>query len=194
MIVLYAVAPGAVALATVVVLAGIGILGSPMPFMGKPSPMPEVTSAVFILLGIAMPLIQVVFFPKLLGILSPRRATLLLIGWAVVFGGGKLVLHFIQPSFGATGFAWPYYLGIRIDMITLFVILAPGHIAMERAARARKIPTNCEKCEYDLTGNVSGVCPECGTALSEALRQHLHRRGENAWGAEQASAKEMDKE
>jgi len=21
----------------------------------------------------------------------------------------------------------------------------------------------CRKCDYDLTGNVSGVCPECGT-------------------------------
>ena len=24
----------------------------------------------------------------------------------------------------------------------------------------------CKACEYDLTGNVSGVCPECGTAVS----------------------------
>lgn len=23
----------------------------------------------------------------------------------------------------------------------------------------------CEKCEYDLTGNLSGVCPECGTPI-----------------------------
>ncbi len=25
----------------------------------------------------------------------------------------------------------------------------------------------CLKCGYDLTGNVTGVCPECGTAISE---------------------------
>ncbi|MHC4696054.1 MAG: hypothetical protein ACYTFA_04845 [Planctomycetota bacterium] len=25
----------------------------------------------------------------------------------------------------------------------------------------------CVKCAYDLTGNVSGACPECGTAISE---------------------------
>jgi hypothetical protein len=24
----------------------------------------------------------------------------------------------------------------------------------------------CELCEYDLTGNVSGTCPECGTGIS----------------------------
>ena len=23
----------------------------------------------------------------------------------------------------------------------------------------------CEKCQYDLTGNVSGICPECGTRI-----------------------------
>ncbi len=25
----------------------------------------------------------------------------------------------------------------------------------------------CVECGYDLTGNVSGVCPECGTATQE---------------------------
>jgi uncharacterized membrane protein YdcZ (DUF606 family) len=24
---------------------------------------------------------------------------------------------------------------------------------------------NCQICEYDLTGNVSGICPECGTPI-----------------------------
>ena len=26
----------------------------------------------------------------------------------------------------------------------------------------------CEKCEYDLTGNESGFCPECGMAIKSA--------------------------
>lgn len=54
--------------------------------------------------------------------------------------------------------------------------LAPDHIAMERAALARNSLPNCEKCEYDLTGNVSGVCPECGTPLSETLQQRVKAR------------------
>ena len=28
-------------------------------------------------------------------------------------------------------------------------------------------PGHCLKCGYNLTGNVSGVCPECGTAFVE---------------------------
>ena len=27
----------------------------------------------------------------------------------------------------------------------------------------------CARCEYDLTGNVSGVCPECGTPLDSTI-------------------------
>jgi len=26
---------------------------------------------------------------------------------------------------------------------------------------------HCQKCGYDLTGNVSGTCPECGTRIGE---------------------------
>jgi hypothetical protein len=28
----------------------------------------------------------------------------------------------------------------------------------------RHVPGRCSRCDYDLTGNVSGVCPECGTS------------------------------
>ncbi len=28
----------------------------------------------------------------------------------------------------------------------------------------------CLKCDYNLTGNISGVCPECGTAIPESGR------------------------
>jgi len=31
----------------------------------------------------------------------------------------------------------------------------------------------CEACGYDLQGNVSGVCPECGTGVSERNRELL---------------------
>ena len=41
----------------------------------------------------------------------------------------------------------------------------PGH---ERWARARK--GLCAKCGYDLSGNVSGRCPECGEAVDHNSR------------------------
>ncbi|MBI1825053.1 MAG: hypothetical protein HY287_11495 [Planctomycetes bacterium] len=30
----------------------------------------------------------------------------------------------------------------------------------------RTPPGSCKKCRYNLTGNVSGVCPECGTPVT----------------------------
>lgn len=33
--------------------------------------------------------------------------------------------------------------------------------------RTRFRPGHCRSCDYDLTGNVSGRCPECGTAIPE---------------------------
>lgn len=112
-------------------------------------------------------------------------------------------LHFafdaLTDSVATAGVQSLYSFGILFGIPAIkwgvfFAALAPDHIAMERAARARKLPLSCEKCAYDLTGNVSGVCPECGTTISEAVRQRLIPRSENAWGAEQVPAMEMDKE
>ena len=33
-----------------------------------------------------------------------------------------------------------------------------------------KLPGHCPKCDYDLTGNVSGVCPECGTEIRRSAK------------------------
>ena len=31
-------------------------------------------------------------------------------------------------------------------------------------------PGHCQKCDYDLTGNVSGTCPECGNLIGPTDR------------------------
>lgn len=36
--------------------------------------------------------------------------------------------------------------------------------------RRRRAKGLCVRCGYDLTGNVTGVCPECGTAVPESVR------------------------
>ncbi len=40
--------------------------------------------------------------------------------------------------------------------------------------RARKPPTACQ-CGYDLTGNESGACPECGASLTIAQRRAIQQ-------------------
>ncbi|MBI4581439.1 MAG: hypothetical protein HY718_17180 [Planctomycetes bacterium] len=44
-----------------------------------------------------------------------------------------------------------------------FLLVASPTIFLWWVDRRRIQPGHCRKCGYNLTGNVSGVCPECGT-------------------------------
>ena len=48
--------------------------------------------------------------------------------------------------------------------LPLLVVAIPTAILFYRDRR-RIPPGHCEKCGYDLTGNVSGKCPECGDGI-----------------------------
>jgi hypothetical protein len=50
---------------------------------------------------------------------------------------------------------------VALPLWILFVITAAVAVVSWRRLRAR-LPGHCRKCDYDLTGNESGVCPECG--------------------------------
>lgn len=47
--------------------------------------------------------------------------------------------------------------------------LSPTLARLEREAALRRSEPHCKKCDYNLTGNVSGVCPECGTPVELPL-------------------------
>lgn len=47
--------------------------------------------------------------------------------------------------------------------LMLFEILGVIYLIAKRKGRTED--STCLSCGYDLTGNTSGVCPECGTAL-----------------------------
>jgi hypothetical protein len=61
----------------------------------------------------------------------------------------------------------PYFADMPLWIpFALCVILAA--LAHRRARKPR--PEICGKCGYDLTGNASKVCPECGTHIAALLR------------------------
>jgi hypothetical protein len=49
----------------------------------------------------------------------------------------------------------------------LHFLLAPVSLGLLRDwRRARSSGATCVHCGYDLTGNMSGVCPECGSVIA----------------------------
>jgi len=76
------------------------------------------------------------------------------------FGG---VAHYAdkQDSVFIVHLAWIAALGAVLP--TLWCI------RKYRALSARS-PGACRRCSYDLTGNISGVCPECGTPCAVAVK------------------------
>lgn len=69
--------------------------------------------------------------------------------------------HGLIPSFKCGGRLWH----IRLPLIPLLAFLGVAVVlgslpSLNRAHLARR--QRCTECAYDLTGNISGVCPECG--------------------------------
>ncbi len=52
---------------------------------------------------------------------------------------------------------------ICVFVMCLPISMAAGAVLLPRQRRVQH--GRCKKCRYNLTGNVSGVCPECGTKI-----------------------------
>lgn len=53
----------------------------------------------------------------------------------------------------------------------------------EALANHTKDPLHCGRCEYDLTGNVSGICPECGWQIPDPANPPKHETPLTVWSA-----------
>jgi hypothetical protein len=52
-------------------------------------------------------------------------------------------------------------------LIVLALIGVLDEVVVRMAALGERPPMpSCHRCGYDLTGNTSGTCPECGTPVS----------------------------
>jgi hypothetical protein len=53
-----------------------------------------------------------------------------------------------------------------LEILYLLILLPVGLVwYRHRSSVRRHPPGHCKKCGYDLTGNESGRCPECGQPL-----------------------------
>ena len=48
-----------------------------------------------------------------------------------------------------------------------FLLLCARDIRSGMKLRILEHPSNCSACSFNLTGNESGVCPECGTEIEK---------------------------
>jgi len=104
-----------------------------------------------------------------------RSFSLQLGGLAWLSGGGNVPM----PMWGWKTYRcplsvshWPWIpsfhyrspmLSIWLPLWIPFLIIAVPTGCLWWVAHPRRIPLgHCQKCGYNLTGNVSGVCPECG--------------------------------
>ena len=53
----------------------------------------------------------------------------------------------------------------RVASLHLAVLSAPLLLVAARRRPSAKSPI-CRVCRYNLTGNISGICPECGTRIA----------------------------
>ena len=64
------------------------------------------------------------------------------------------------------------------SLVCHLIIVVPG-VALALLAYeyliSRTEPSHpcCQSCTYNLTGNVSGICPECGTPIPEEQRERV---------------------
>jgi hypothetical protein len=82
---------------------------------------------------------------------------------------GGVSRHYFGPFFGPDepGAWYSDYWEFSIPFwafVVLFALLFLRWLRQVRRGKLLVLP--CPKCSYSLTGNVSGVCPECGTPIA----------------------------
>jgi len=90
---------------------------------------------------------------------APQRPS----GWVIERPSGAI--RFLFNAFPVLWGPNTYWRG-WVPLWSPLLLLAAGGLAAAWLARARVRPGLCGRCGYNLTGNVSGRCPECGTPTS----------------------------
>jgi hypothetical protein len=78
-----------------------------------------------------------------------------------IAAGGRIET---DNTLGSIGITVPFYQAF-VGTAIMPGVFAARHLIARRARRLRR-PELCRACGYNLHGNISGVCPECGTSAA----------------------------
>ena len=85
------------------------------------------------------------------------------IDWVV--GGVQELVKRLMPAFVPD-----HVFGLAVNAGAAAIVALPGVVVAVLVYAflpgQRAVETQCLKCGYDLTGNTSGVCPECGMEIT----------------------------
>lgn len=84
-------------------------------------------------------------------------------GWSCYSGRWMAFNRPVLPGIWIVHSVSPRHRALTLPYAALFVLFAAPTLFLCFRDR-RPPPECCQRCGYDLTGNVSGKCPECGTA------------------------------
>jgi hypothetical protein len=82
-------------------------------------------------------------------------------------------VHGFLPYTTQSGFGLRYsyvYVPLVSILLLMLVLAVPVTSAAWYFDRRHILPDHCEECGYNLTGNVSGRCPECGQPVTRAVQ------------------------
>ncbi len=90
-----------------------------------------------------------------------------LVGFVIVFVIAGFVVPLVISLIGL-------HAPILVPLVILFAIPIAFYVFRHVFSYFRwkwvlELGPSCLNCDYDLTGNVSGVCPECGTPIANTV-------------------------
>jgi hypothetical protein len=93
----------------------------------------------------------------------------LLVATAVPFPPGWYIFHHrLNLKWSATFSFVPALQSMSLPLWMPLVLVAVPTAVLWWRDRRRVPPGHCQRCGYDLTGNTSGICPECGSSVPKA--------------------------
>ncbi len=94
---------------------------------------------------------------------------LIVIGTPAALVAGWQIAEYLW-SLNKGGTPWEGIVPAPLGLCIAWVLLVPAEMSLNRVTtflrrRRDAIASPCPRCGYDLIGNESGVCPECGGAV-----------------------------